>query len=121
MKRYLTVLTAIFVLLLFGTSLVWASISIPVSTSISIPPANPTVEPPGKLISPEEDMIIQAVKRCGDNFDADMHECRGMAVGAEACIRDARERLRECMRAVHSVLNPPQLILPNGNSPGQGN
>lgn len=91
--------------------------------SVSLPPINPTVEPPGPSISYEQ---IRRMKICEETYHRARERCTYLIVGDRAavtftdteCIKRAQREYQGC---IEGILNPPQLILPNGNSPGQGN
>ena len=125
MKRYSLILTSMFILLVFGVSVVLASIA-------TLPPSNPTVEPPGPFISEEQQLKNLQSKIAGETLQRRLERCRELYVGPglggvaggfdynalQRCNDEALKDYHDSMRAIH---RPPQLILPNGNSPGQGN
>ena len=112
MKRHVLVLTSIFVLSMFGISVVLAS--------IALPPSDPTQAPPGLFLSAEQarkmEIANEAAKHCKENFELETR-----TPSTHQSWLDALERYHECMKGVHFFLEgPPSLILPNGGTPGQG-
>lgn len=107
MKRYLTVLTATFVLFVFGVSAVFAS--------ISIPPSDPNNNPPGPSVSYEQGRMAKICQEHYDNYVAKYCSPVGgpLTPYNSECRKRALKTLNECLQG---VLNPPQLILPNGGS-----
>ena len=120
MRRYVLVLMSVFLVFVLASSTTLAS--------ISIPPSNPTIEPPGPSVFEEQTKKLQiaadAAKNCEENLKRCEEYCSSQYSPSaiwSSCIKKCREEFSECMKGVHYFLNPPQLILPNGGSPGQGN
>ena len=112
MKSYALILTGILVLFVFGVSVVFAS--------IALPPSDPGNFPPGPSISAEQ---IRQIKACEETHRRSLEACRRDVTGREhgryvsthftdpECVKRANRALNEC---IEFILNPPQLILPNG-------
>ena len=122
MKKYAFILISIFLV---------SVLAVPVAlASVSIPPSDPGNNPIGPSISYEQ---IQKIKMCEEwyqnykervcwgvvsvpNPPANLPPTYSPSAGYDPeCIRRAARTLNEC---IEGILNPPKLILPNGNSPG---
>lgn len=121
MKKYALILISTFVLFVFGVSVVLAN--------ISLPPSNPSIEPPGPIISDDRPWnhkaYEQCVGSCHKTYKEEVERCRLTfpLPGTHHCIRKAQDVLQQCYAACKEIYldPPPTLELPNGNSPGQGN
>ena len=119
MKKYIVIFAAIFILV--------AGVSAVLAISISIPPPEPKNDPPGVKISEEERMHSEHVKTCEEWYKQQMERCKELpgydpTTGTNErarCIKQVQNALQGCFRRCEEMRNPPPLILPNGNSPGQ--
>ena len=90
---------------------------------VSLPPSNPSIEPPGKFLSEEQRELSRLIKACKEQYDETVKHCR-KAPGITdpttdpECIRKAQQALQACYEAARFLANPPKLKLPNGDSPG---
>jgi len=118
MKKYILIFATIFILVV--------SVSV-VLASIIVPPPAPQSDPPGVKISEEERMHSEHVKTCEEWYKQQLEQCSKLPgynpiTGTNErarCIKQVQNALQGCFRRCEEMRNPPPLILPNGNSPGQ--
>jgi len=125
MKRYLLVLTAIALVFALAASVTLAS--------ISLPPSDPNNNPPGSFLSEEQQFKLNvardAARKCQENFDRCIDSCH-VLYGAGPLQRGPGSCYDRCLKQYHECheglaffmgeIKPPEIQLPNGNSPGQG-
>lgn len=111
--------------------LIVLSVSV-VLASVGLPPSDPQNNPPGPSVFGEQaeklERAAQAAKHCEENYKAALDYCArqgyhhaGFVDRSSRCAQDALKAYHECLKGAHYFLNPPQLTLPQGGSPGQGN
>ena len=113
MKRHVIVLISVFLVFVLAASVALAS--------VALPPSDPGNFPPGPFISAEELEKMRQLDNLHKDMQKRLERCRSLAWGpapgdVDGCIKAAVKNYNDTVR---SIVHPPQLILPNGGSPGK--
>ena len=100
---------------------------------ISLPPSDPGNNPPGSFLSEEQQFKLgiarDAGRKCEENFNRCVELCKSFSSapidrGPSSCYDKCVQQKKECYKALAffmGEIKPPEIQLPNGGSPGQGN